>query len=138
MLTLIFYDAHSNNHITITVCFLCSQENLHDMPTIIFYDANHDNHVTLKICLLRFQDNLHDTLCISPSVKICPTVRLLVRWIRSIHRTFGMLANNNNNNNLYLYSPIYNYRSIALKIYPTYNSINYKSKIAVYYYVKNC
>ena len=69
MLTLIFYDAHSHNHITITICLLCSQENLYDMLTIIFYDANNDNHVTPKICLLRFQDNLHDMLCISPSVK---------------------------------------------------------------------
>ena len=77
MLTLIFYDAHSHNHITITICLLCSQENLYDMPTIIFYDANNDNHVTPKICLLRFQDKLHDML----------SVRLLVRWIRSIHRT---------------------------------------------------
>ena len=81
MLTLIFYDAHSYNHITITICLLCSQENLYDMPTIIFYDANNDNHVTPKICLLRFQDNLHDML----------SVRLLVRWIRSIHRTIWHL-----------------------------------------------
>ena len=36
MLTLIFYDAHSHNHITITICLLRSQENLYDMPTIIF------------------------------------------------------------------------------------------------------
>ena len=81
MLTLIFYDAHSHNHITITICLLCSQENLYDMPTIIFYDANNDNHVTPKICLLRFQDNLHDML----------SVRLLVRWIRSIDRTIWHL-----------------------------------------------
>ena len=69
MLTLIFYDAHSHNHITIAICLLCSQENLYDMPTIIFYDENNDNHVTPKICLLHSQDNLHDMLCISPSVK---------------------------------------------------------------------
>ena len=64
MLTLLFYDPHSHNHITITIRLLCSQKNLHDMPTIIFYDANNDNHVTPKICLLRFQDSLHDMLCI--------------------------------------------------------------------------
>ena len=28
MLPIIFYDAHSHNHITITICLLCSQENL--------------------------------------------------------------------------------------------------------------
>ena len=57
MLTLIFYDAHSHNIITITICLLSSQENLYDMPNIIFCDANNDNHVTRKICLLRFQDS---------------------------------------------------------------------------------
>ena len=31
MLTLIFYDAHSHNHITITICLLRCQENLYDM-----------------------------------------------------------------------------------------------------------
>ena len=96
MLTLIFYDAHSHNHITITICLLCSQENLYDMPTIIFYDTNNDNHVTPKICLLRFQDNLHDMLCISPSVKYlsdrkvsCP----MDPMDPSDHLTFAMLAN---------------------------------------------
>ena len=87
-LTLIFYDAHSHNHITITICLLCSQENLYDMPTIIFYDENNDNHVTPKICLLHSQDNLHDMLCISPSVKY-----LSDRKTDSDHLTFAMLAN---------------------------------------------
>ena len=75
---------------------LCSPENLCDMPTIIFYDANNDNHVTLKICLLRFQDNLHYTLCISPSVKYlsdrkiaCPKDPI----DPSYHLTFAILAN---------------------------------------------
>ena len=39
MLTIIFYDAHSHNHITlitITICLLRSQDNLHDMQTIYF------------------------------------------------------------------------------------------------------
>ena len=96
MLTLIFYDAHSHNHITITICLLCSQENLYDMPTIIFYDANNDNHITPKICLLLFQDNLHDMLCISPSVKhlsdrkiACPMDPI----DPSDNLTFVMLAN---------------------------------------------
>ena len=99
MLTLIFYDAHSHNDITITICLLCYQENLYDMPTVIFYDANNENHVTPKICLLRFQDNLHDMLCISPSVKVlkhlsdrkvaCPMDPINP----SDHLTFGMLAN---------------------------------------------
>ena len=48
MLTLIFYDAHSHNHITITICLLRSQENLYDMPTLIFYDAHSHKHITQK------------------------------------------------------------------------------------------
>ena len=40
MLTIIFYGAHSHNHITLTICLLRFQDNLHDMLTIIiFYDA---------------------------------------------------------------------------------------------------
>ena len=96
MLTLIFYDAHSHNHITITICLFCSQENLYDMPTIIFYDANNDNHVTPKICLLRFQDNLHDMLCISPSVKYLSDRKIPCPMdpIDPLdHLTFAMLAN---------------------------------------------
>ena len=45
MLTLIFYDGHSHNHITLTIRLLRSQDNLHDMLTIIFYDA----HVTEQV-----------------------------------------------------------------------------------------
>ena len=96
MLTLILYDAHSHNHITITICLLCSQENLYDMPTIIFYDANNDNHATLKICLLRFQDNLHDMLCISPWVKYLSDRKIACPMDPidpSDHLTFGMLVN---------------------------------------------
>ena len=96
MLTLIFYDAHSHNHITITICLLCSQENLYDMPTIIFYDANNDNHITLTICLLRSQDNLHDILCISPSVKYLSDRKIACPMDPidpSDNLTFGMLAN---------------------------------------------
>ena len=41
MLTLIFYDAHSHNHIILTIiCLLHSQDNSHDTLTIIFYDAH--------------------------------------------------------------------------------------------------
>ena len=39
MLTIIFYDAHSHNHITlitITICLLRCQENLYDMLILIF------------------------------------------------------------------------------------------------------
>ena len=58
MLTIIFYDAHSRNHITlITICFLRCRENLYDMLTPIYLDANNDNHI-----LLRSQDNLRDML----------------------------------------------------------------------------
>ena len=62
MLTLMFYDAHSHNRITIRICLLRSRENLYDMLTLLFYDANNDCHITLKICLLLSQDNLHDML----------------------------------------------------------------------------
>ena len=62
MLTLMFLDARSHNHITIRICLLRSRENLYDMLTLLFYDANNDNHITLKICLLLSQDNLHDML----------------------------------------------------------------------------
>ena len=60
MLTIIFYDAHSHNHITlitITICLLRCQENLYDMLTPIYLDANNDNHI-----LLRSRDNLQDML----------------------------------------------------------------------------
>ena len=62
MLTIIFYDAHGHNHITlitITICLLRCQENLYDMLTPIYLDANNDNHI-----LLRSQDNLQDMLTI--------------------------------------------------------------------------
>ena len=65
------------------------------MPTIIFFDANNGNHVTLKICLLRVQYNLHDMLCISPTEKYlsehkidCPMDPI----DPSDHLTFAMLA----------------------------------------------
>ena len=67
MLTIILYDAHSHNHITlitVTICLLRCQENLYDMLTIIILDANNDNHIKLTICLLRSQDNLQDMLTI--------------------------------------------------------------------------
>ena len=98
MLTVIFYDAHSHNHITIiiTIWLLCSQESLYDMPTLIFCDANNDNHITPKICLLRFRDNLHDMLCISPSVKYLSDRKIACPMDPinpSDHLTFGMLSN---------------------------------------------
>ena len=52
MLTIIFYDAHSHNHITlitVTLCLLRCQENLYDMLTIIILDANNDNYITLTM-----------------------------------------------------------------------------------------
>ena len=55
MLTIIFYDAHSHNHITLitmTICLLRCQENLYDMLTLIFLDANNDNHITLTMFAL--------------------------------------------------------------------------------------
>ena len=51
MLTIIFYDAHSHNHITLittTICLLCCQENQYDMLTPIYLDANNDNHILLR------------------------------------------------------------------------------------------
>ena len=41
-------------HVTITICLLRSQENLYDMLTLIFYDANNDHHITLKIRFASF------------------------------------------------------------------------------------
>ena len=57
MLTIIFYDAHITEQVEYNQMQFAIKP--YDMPTIIFYDANNDNHITLTICLLRSQDNLH-------------------------------------------------------------------------------